>query len=802
MIITFSIGYNTVWGEELFVTGSSSALGNNDIQKALPLSYAGDGIWQGSIRCNPAEEGPVSYSYFVKGPSGIHHEAGKRRSIAPGSSTVSIIADDSWQGNSAEAPFLSAPFADVFFADNSCPHTVTHLYDNELILRVTVPNIPKGGEVMVCGAPAELGEWNPNKALPMMRMENLKWEKGFTASRKSGKVWEFKFIIKTSEGEFIWEEGENRSLTIPRIPKHTTVIKEYSGAAFPATRPRYSGVAVPVFSLRSSTSHGIGDLADLKKLAGWAGRNGLSMIQLLPINDTTAYLTWRDSYPYNCVSTQALHPIYINLEAVGKLKEKSLMAQMEEEGKSLNCGEFLDYEAVWNSKMKWLKAIYAQEKEKSFAEPGCRTFMESNREWLLPYAAFSALRDRHGSADFRSWGEYSQFSWEMVERLAGGESSLHEEIHFYIFVQYHLHKQMVQAKESAHKCGVALKGDIPIGISRCSVEAWQYPHLFNFSQQAGAPPDFFSADGQNWGFPTYNWDEMEKDDYTWWKNRFAHFADYFDAYRIDHILGFFRIWEIPVEYRSGMKGHFSPSLPFSEDELASWGFRDADKRTLFVEDPYQKGKFHPMIGGEQSEAFALLTHGEQEAFRRLHYYYFYQRHNEFWYNSAMKKLQQLIASTNMLTCGEDLGMLNESVSRCMNNLKILSLELQIMPKDLGTGLGNPATYPYLSVCTTSTHDCETLRMWLGQRNGTGDASPQECYSTIATNMAAPSMLAILPLQDWLSIDGKLRKADASSERINIPAVADHYWRYRMHITIEELAKARELNKKIRELAAR
>ena len=295
---------------------------------------------------------------------------------------------------------------------------------------------------------------------------------------------------------------------------------------------------------------------------------------------------------------------------------------------------------------------------------------------------------------------------------------------------------------------------------------------------------------------------MEKDNYTWWKNRFSHFATYFDAYRIDHILGFFRIWEIPVEYRSGLMGHFYPALPLSKENLASWGFANMGLTGLFIEDPYSKGKYHPMIGGMQSEEFTLLTRAEQESYKNLYHDYFYKRHNEFWYNNAMKKLQQLIASTNMLTCGEDLGMLNESVSRCMTNLNILSLELQIMPKEYGVDLGNPAGYPYLSVCTTSTHDCETLRMWLGQRNGTSDATPQECLKVLEKNLASPSMLAIFPLQDWLSIDGTLRNPDATSERINIPAVPDHYWKYRMHLTIEELLAAEDLNKTIKELSSR
>lgn len=791
MTIRFSIDYNTTQGEGLYITGPCTALGGNNISNALKLTYTSPGKWEGEIKVSPAREKVVSYRYFVKGEGGIHYEAGKGRSIALNPSTKEIAAYDQWQGNSADAPFLTAPFAEVFFADESQEHTLTHIHTNELIIRVTVPNVPKGGKVFICGSAPQLGEWEISRALPLKRMANLKWEGSFPVEGMEGREIEFKFLLQTPQGEYIWENRYNRVLQLPKVLRHSTAIKEYSGAGFDAGHPRLSGVSIPVFSLRSASSHGIGDFGDLRKMADWANATGLSIIQLLPINDTTTHLTWRDSYPYNCISTLALHPIYINLEAVGKLEDEALREELEQEGKRLNAGRFLDYEGVWKSKMRYLRAIYLQEKGNVSTRPGYCAFVEGNREWLLPYAAFSALRDRMGTANFRDWGKYSTFSWKMIDTLASAGDSLAEEIHFYIFIQYHLHLQMVQAKEYAHSKGVALKGDIPIGISRNSVEAWQYPHLFNFGQQAGAPPDAFSTDGQNWGFPTYNWEEMEKDNYTWWKNRFSHFATYFDAYRIDHILGFFRIWEIPVEYRSGLMGHFYPALPLSEEELAQWGFEDIVPGELFIEDPYSKGKWHPMIGAPQEGKFAGLYHN-----------YFYERHNDFWYHNAMKKLQQLIASTNMLTCGEDLGMLNESVSRCMNNLKILSLELQIMPKEYGVELGDPLKYPYLSVCTTSTHDCETLRMWLGARKGASDATPQECLETIARNMASPSMLAILPLQDWLSIDGTLRCSDAASERINIPAVADHYWKYRMHLTIEDLLAAEDLNKTIKELSSR
>ena len=144
-------------------------------------------------------------------------------------------------------------------------------------------------------------------------------------------------------------------------------------------------------------------------------------------------------------------------------------------------------------------------------------------------------------------------------------------ISIYYFIQFHLHLQLLEATNYARANGVVLKGDIPIGISRNSVEAWTEPHYFNLNGQAGAPPDDFSVNGQNWGFPTYNWEVMEQDDYSWWMKRFRKMSEYFDAYRIDHILGFFRIWEIPMHAVHGLLGQFVPSLPMSREEIESYG---------------------------------------------------------------------------------------------------------------------------------------------------------------------------------------------------------------------------------------
>lgn len=796
MKLKFSVNYKTQCGSALYVLGNCEQLGNNNVANAFKLNLNGEDLWSGEIELKESKE--LVYKYCVKGPEGIFYEAGAGRKIAVKECVKAVSFNDQWQGNTNAAAFLTSPFTDVFYADDSQEFLPVGEENNQIIIKVTLPNVPKGYSVCISGDSKELGEWNLKKCVTLIRVSNVSWYAKFSAFRKAGKIWNFKFVLKDKVGNATWEEGENRVFVIPKVAKGCSYVQDYCAAAIELQNPKYAGVSIPVFSLRSAQSCGIGDFSDLKKMVDWAKKTGLSIIQLLPINDTSANLSWRDSYPYNCISTLALHPIYISLSSIGELKDADIAQEIRQQAEVLNKKESVDYEGTLVTKLRFLNEWFNREEKNILAKRGFKSFVKENREWVEPYAAFCVLRDKFKSANFRTWGEWAEFSAEILERV---KNEFSYQFNFHLFVQWELDKQMKQVKAYAHKNGVALKGDIPIGICRDSVEAWQYPTLFNFNQQAGAPPDAFSKDGQNWGFPTYNWEEMEKDNYSWWRQRFTHFAKYFDAYRIDHILGFFRIWEIPIEHKSGLMGHFYPAMPMSKEEIESWGIKGVDYSGLFIEDPYQKGKFHPMIGGKDSQQYKWLPWGQDECYNKLSDYYFYHRHNEFWYKNAVKKLQQLIACTNMLPCGEDLGMLNESVSTCMQNLKILSLELMTMPKQFGVKYGNPAKYPYLSVCTTSTHDCDTLRMWLAndKEDGSKDVSAEECSNIIRQNIESSSMFVILPLQDWLSMDETIRAKDASSERINIPSNPFHYWKYRMHIGLEELCSADKFNFKIKEM---
>lgn len=531
-----------------------------------------------------------------------------------------------------------------------------------------------------------------------------------------------------------------------------------------------AGVAVPVFSLRSARDFGVGEFRDLRELVDWAAQTGQSVIQLLPINDTTKGGDGKDSYPYSAVSAFALHPQYIDLEDAGVVPDEAFKALRD----SLNALDKIDYERVNDAKNRYLRKLYRESGAAVLRRKAYKDFRKANEQWLLPYACFCALRDEYESSDFSQWGDMAEYT---PAKVACYYAANRREVEYYCFVQYHLDRQLREVRDYAHSKGVYLKGDLPIGVGRCSADVWEFPRLFNLDSQAGAPPDYFSEEGQNWGFPTYNWDEMARDGYSWWKRRLGKMNEYFDAFRIDHILGFFRIWEIPMPEKSGAMGHFSPGLPYSLEELRSMGF--GDKLDLFLEDPRRKGYYHPRIDCKA-------------ALGKLYDEFFFHRHDELWRSKAVGKLSALLGATNMLPCAEDLGMVPQCVRDVMREMNILSLEVLQMPKN--------EAFPYLSVCTTSTHDTQTLRAWWKENNGGVEPGTDVCRSIISAQLRSPSMLAIFPLQDWLACSEELRYGGPlEDERINIPSICPYNWRYRLHLNLSELLAAKDFNKQIGEM---
>jgi 4-alpha-glucanotransferase len=603
------------------------------------------------------------------------------------------------------------------------------------------------------------------------------------------------------------------------------------------------------------------------------------VLQVLPINDTTITHTWTDSYPYSCISIFALHPQYADFSALPELKDEKKRKYYETLREELNQLPQIDYERVNNAKIDYLKELFAQEKDEVKKSAAFKAFFKETEQWLVPYAQYCYLRDKYGTADFTQWDAHQVWNEAERKNLSSPTSQAYKDVEFWYFVQYILNSQMLSVHEYAKEKRVILKGDIPIGVNRYGCDVWTEPRYFNLNGQAGAPPDDFSVNGQNWGFPTYNWDEMIKDGCAWWVRRFQNMSKFFDAYRIDHVLGFFRIWEIPVDAVHGLLGQFAPSLGMTADEIRSYGFNFQEKRftepfitdwvldrmfgeradevrkkyldrldderykmkpefdtqrkvekafagvsdqrelnlrdglyalisdVLFVRDHRNPELYHPRISVQFDYIYESLYDNDKAAFNNLYNDYFYRRNNQFWYDEAMKKLPKLVQATRMLVCAEDLGMVPDCVPWVMNELKILSLELQSMPKDPKVRFGHLSRNPYRSVCTISSHDMPTLRQWWDEDMG----RTQEYYNTmlyregaaphplpgwlasdiIARHLASPSMLCVLSIQDWLAIDENLRLPDQNAERINIPANPRHYWRYRMHLNLEDLMENQE-----------
>ncbi|MEG0992242.1 MAG: 4-alpha-glucanotransferase [Bacteroidales bacterium] len=885
MTIQFNLEYHTQWGQSVWIIGSLPQLGENQPEQALPLEYLTNGIWQ--LEATIPEDAAFTYRYLIReNGKDDNQEYGRIHSLE-NIKTPRLIIFDHWQNFPVDQPFYSSAFTKcVFKHENATAEPA--LKTDTLVIRCYAPECSAHQLLLLSGNNTISGNWDPQKAPAMYRIRPDEWE--ITFDRKEIQLpFHFKFISteESNRQNIVWEEGSDH--IIPDCLQNETGTLLADGFHFrrPKLNWKGAGVAIPVFSLRSEKGYGIGEFSDLIPLIDWAVQTGQKIIQILPVNDTTMTHTWHDSYPYNANSIFALHPAYIRLEEAGILQDKEKMDDYRKELKRLNKLSDIDYEKVTEGKWAYLRKLFEEKGTETLASDSFKRFFENNKEWLLPYSAFSYLRDKHKTPYFHWWSTCSTYDAAEVERMNHPESEEYTELAFYQFVQYLLDRQLSKVSAYAREKGIILKGDIPIGISRTSADAWVNPALFHMDSQAGAPPDDFSKNGQNWGFPTYNWELMKEDHYDWWKKRFTKMADYFDAYRIDHILGFFRIWEIPFKATQGLLGHFNPALPFTADEIRAFGFNFEEDRVcnpyireyflqelfgentqevkesflestgwesyalkkeydtqreiesnfndltdektlhirdgllrlvgevLFLEDRKQKGKYHPRIAAQETKAYEALDPSQKNAYNRLYNQFFYERNNKYWCHEALEKLPPLLNATPMLACAEDLGMIPAGVAEVLEELRILSLEIQRMPKKQGLSFDDPKEYPYLSVCTTSTHDMSTLREWweenrqLSQRyyheqlHGEGQA-PDTCTGTICESiinqhLQSPAMFTILPIQDWLSMDENLRRDNPHEERINVPAISRHYWRYRMHLSIDELMQADAFNQKMKDL---
>ena len=884
MTINFYLKYHTEFGQILFISGNNQYLGDNDSAKAVRLTWFNYDFWHISLQLPEDFDDTIHYKYLLRDKNGFETFDGEESRYIDFSvsKAKTFIVYDIWNdsGNIGNV-FFTRAFSKILLtpvtrAKTSFPKKYSHEF------RVKAPLLKPGETVCLCGSTQNLKNWNSKDPIILSPKNN--WfitrinleENEWPATYKYG-------IYNLDKKKLVrFEDGENRFLQKNENVNGLTILND-GFINCPARFWKGAGVSIPVFSLRSHKNFGVGEFADIKLLIDWAKQTGLKLIQLLPINDTTAHHNWHDSYPYAAISAFALHPLYINLEKVAGEKFSSVLKPLKKKQKQLNLLENFDYDEVMKFKLSTLRELYEAGNDEFKNDLDYFEFFELNRYWLVPYAAFSYLRNKYKTSDFTKWRTHKIYNESAIQKLASPSQKHYDEIAFFYFVQYHLHLQMKEVADYAHHQKIVLKGDIPIGIYRYGCDAWVKPSLYNMDEQAGAPPDDFAVKGQNWGFPTYNWEEMKRDNFKWWRRRFDQMSNYFDAFRIDHILGFFRIWSIPMDAVEGILGRFVPAIPIDisefyanniwfdydryckpfitddivqhifndraqeikeefldnisngqyrlkepvntqakvvkyfnqkQDDKIKQGLFDLISNVILLEKENSNGlRFHFRITMDKTSSLGHLEYNTQLQLKELYINYFYRRQDDFWKKEALKKLPELKRTTNMLICGEDLGMVPRCVPEVMQDLGILGLEVERMPKDPNSQFFHPKDAPYLSVVTPSTHDMSTIRGWWEEDRektqqfynyllGHYGEAPFFCEGwinkeIILQHLYSPAMWSIFQLADLLGSDENIRRENPQEERINIPSDPNHYWHYRMHLNLEDLLKENEFNENLK-----
>ncbi len=761
------------------------------------------------------------------------------------------------------------------------PEKVSVLKKHTHHFRLEAPLYNPNWRMVILGNAPALGNWEYLKTVPMKQTDFGIWEVAVEIPDNTTILYKYGVMDVESGNVFDVEYGDNRWV-FPNKEKNVLLVKADHFFKFKSFELYHdAGVAVPVFALRSEDGFGVGEFPDLKKLADWTKQAKLGIVQILPINDTTANYTWTDSYPYAAISVYALHPQYLSIDNLEYKLSKELKAEYTKEKAELNELELIDYERMISGKWNYATAVFNENKEQILKDRNFKKFLKDNESWLYPYAAFCVQRDKYKTPNFNDWKTHKKYIAGKIAPMFTAKSKDFDVAMLHAWVQYQLHLQLKDAVDYTHSLGVSVKGDLPIGIYRYSVEAWTEPELFGMDFQAGAPPDQFTDLGQNWEFPTYNWEAMKADGYKWWKNRFAALEQYFDAMRIDHILGFFRIWRMPISATQGILGYFYPAVPVRMEEFQArnlpfnfdryckpyindqilWDYFGYEKETIaehfmnnhfdgtyslkeeydtqrklrnyFDENPHDWAEdkmislaanvlflqeerngdyvYHPRFNINKTDSFKFLPDWEKKAINELYLDYFFKRQDGLWYASAMEKLPVILQSTDMLICGEDLGLVPDCVPQVMDRLAITALKVQRMPSE-NILWYDPRNVSYLNVVTASSHDSSTLRQWWHEDRGLTqkyfnaqlnqwgtapwDLEPGLAEVIMKQHLYNDSMLAIFPIQEFMATEYHLANPKMDNERINNPAVFPHYWRYRMHMSLEDLNKQSDFNQKV------
>ena len=779
--VTFTLPYHTEPAHGLVITGESKAAVSVPFHSAM--SETEPGIWQTTVELDADKYIELKYTYTVQdGDVIIRSEPlyrhGLRLQYDPILPIYDVRIDDLWCEPSSWHRFMDQPLAslmDLKGQSNIRMPSIPLTFLQTLVFRTEHP-LP--GDLLLCGDHPTLGAWDPEKALPLTHTRY-----GYTAEIDHRISFEYKLVLKDPDGTYRWETGENR---------HHRPGGTYLGITYQAP-PHFDeieapevkqieGTVLPLFSLRTDRSYGVGDLGDAVEFVCWLRHVGHRVYQMLPIYDTIFTETLDDTYPYNAITTFGIHPIYMDIRRLPHYMGMKERKRWEKQAKELNALPQVDYQATLKLKLEVIKKCYAEWMDnKGNKDQSFQVFCEKHKENLLPYCLFCSIRDANPGMQVEDFPQYSTFA-----KAEKGEVYTNERLLPYAYAQYFLYKQLEELNSYAKKVGVALKGDLPIGVGRNSVDVWQHPEYFHLDYCAGSPPDFFSADGQNWGFPTYNWDAIAKDGYSWWQKRFSAMEEYISMIRVDHILGFFRIWSIPTDSGQPGDGHYVPAVGYDKD-------RARGLEPYFTTD--DKGLLHPMLFPQLHPNYSTLADEKKARLHEIAREYYESRNEHLWRSTAYKRLTAVLRSTKLLICAEDLGVLPHTIHEVLEALDLVTLEVIRMPKKLGSTFVLPQDIPALSVLTTSTHDMSGLRGWWSDLSEDQKKELAFLYGfeedltpagLVRALRRMPSHLLILPLQDWCVLSGYGSEVDPADEQINHPEDPHNIWNYRMVGTIDNL----------------
>ncbi|MEO7264914.1 MAG: 4-alpha-glucanotransferase [Ferruginibacter sp.] len=566
MHIVFLVKFASVYGQSVFIQFNEPvANGNNE----LSLDYVNENTWQGNISLNKEQRTKKITAQILIREAGKVDQQGNQLNLKldKTKSTHILIHCDWYQPSWEQTIYESKAFKSISSVKKEKAIRPLSIKKTTHFFNVNAPVLPEHLSICISGSIEAMGQWLEHPLL--MQYSKNGWKARMHIKQQDDAIL-YKYGIYDSRLKKIitYEAEENRALPMPVEKEQIIFLQENSRLD---NAWKLAGINVPVSALKSGKSWGIGDFSDLIPLIDWAGYSGFKLIQLLPINDTTATQTYKDAYPYAAISAFALHPVLLDVHKLAKAANLILPADLLQKVEQINKLPAIDYEAALSCKQQAIELLFEKEQHNFKDDFAWFEFLEINRQWLVPYAAFCYLRDKYKTADYSNWEEYCNYDEEDIQELVSPGSDHYNKIAIHYFIQFHLHLQLEDAVNYAHKNQVALKGDLPIGVHTYSVDTWMNPHLFHMHMQAGAPPDAFTAKGQNWSFPTYNWANMEAEGYSWWRQRMEQLSNYFDAIRIDHVLGFFRIWSIPGDETEGILGRLVPANPVPAESFRQAG---------------------------------------------------------------------------------------------------------------------------------------------------------------------------------------------------------------------------------------